>query len=235
MRYMCIIFISLFINQWAFAQGEAVSAGVTENPDGSFTITEPKILIDNKEFPIAYSNQFGEGICAFFGFDSFLHDNYFLEPKIVYLFKVASGSKVSEVAQFDYYGSYEGIVKDDYFTQEVTCYNKRDLKIVGISSGINYNYSDYSAIITEPKILRGNKELFASMDPQALCHLHLGPGYTYDIYSYKPNIFYSDSPVPLMTAWFNHDQTKVTAIYFLKQSIREITCNKLSKKPLYKR
>ena len=118
------ITLSLLSSSLSFAQGIALSAGVIENPDGSFTITKPKMLRGNKELPIYVS---GRGACALFGFNRYLRDS-----------SIDANSAVSKSVKLNKDGSYKEMKINGKPYKEVSCYEDGNLRNVGTAGGVIY-------------------------------------------------------------------------------------------------
>ena len=120
-----------------------IKKGITNNPDGSVTIYEPRMLRGNTEMPL-YNNY---GICALFGFNKYL---------------IGSGIKTEQAVAKAIYlkndGSYHQTVADEHTYTEITCANEGEFKAIPKAAEITNN-PDGSATVSEPRILRGNTKM----------------------------------------------------------------------------
>jgi hypothetical protein len=150
-----IILVLTFISS-SILFSQTGNENVTENPDGSFTISEPKMLRGNKELPIYTS---GEGACALFGFDSYLKDS-----------AIDAQVTVSRSVLLNDDGTYKEIRQDGKPYREITCYNYGNIKNVGESEDFIKNL-DGSITLINPKMLRGNKKLPIYTSGEGVCSL----------------------------------------------------------------
>ena len=154
MQFIKLITITVVLlsTNLAFAEGEVstsvmnseIKKGTIENPDGSFTIYEPRMLRGNTEMPIwGYSDE----TCALFGFNIHLTDS-----------TIWSEQTVAKSVQLNSDGSYLETKTNSKPYKEITCANEGEFKATPKTTKMTNN-PDGSVTISEPRILRGNKEM----------------------------------------------------------------------------
>ena len=154
MQFIKLITITVVLlsTNLVFAEGEVstslmnseIKKGIIENPDGSFTIYEPRMLRGNKEMPIwGYAAE----TCALFGFNKYLADSAIWSEQTV-----AKSVKLNED------GSYWETKTNKPPLKEITCANEGEFKAIPKAAERSKN-PDGSFTIYEPRMLRGNKEM----------------------------------------------------------------------------
>ena len=146
------ITVVLLSTNLVFAEGEVstsmmnseIKKGIIENPDGSFTIYEPRMLRGNTEMPIwGYSAE----ACTLFGFNIYLKDS-----------TVWSEQTVAKSVKLNSDGSYLETKTNSKPHKEITCANEGEFKATPKTTKMTNN-PDGSVTISEPRILRGNREM----------------------------------------------------------------------------
>ena len=147
------ITVVLLSTSLVFAEGEVstsvmnseIKKGIIENPDGSFTIYEPRMLRGNTKMPIVHYN--GYRICALFGFNLYLSNT-----------RIMSEQTVAKSVKLNIDGSYLETKTNKKPYKEITCANEGEFKATPKTAEITNN-PDGSVTIYEPRMLRGNKEM----------------------------------------------------------------------------
>ena len=130
--------VVLLSTSLAFAEDRAISKEITENPDGSFTIYEPRMLRDNKEMPI-YGN--GSGTCALYGFNKYLDNT-----------RIRTEQTVAQSIWLNPDGSYYKTLTNRKPYKEITCFNTKinddlsDLYVFYVHGDGGYTHRVYSDV-----------------------------------------------------------------------------------------
>lgn len=154
---------------------------VSENPDGSVTISQPQIIRADKSIALSSDYSEKEGVCRLFGFDSYLEESV----KTRYL----PNKNLAVINANGAFGS-----SDEYETaiDSISCFMKGDYQQTGFARRMKRNLDD-SVTISKPLIIRGAEAKPISSDyseKRGVCRLFGFGNYLEESLTtrYQPNV-----------------------------------------------
>jgi hypothetical protein len=105
----------------------SVASNITRNADGSFTISEPRLLRGSAQLKIARIS--AKGTCKLFGLEDFIDSD----------FRTSSSAVMS--ANIDSNGFFSNLTTDYYSITSISCFNPASYNHVGAANGVIFYYN----------------------------------------------------------------------------------------------